>query len=325
MERTKIAICFLDKEYLERFLKCWMHHYERSYEVHAYTSLEDLIGQKKDYEIILLEGMDIENLTFVSSEKTKVFYLTEEESLLSENYIVLAKYQELYKMEQQINLHFCKEITKRGRGNGKRKLIGVFSLDQEICQVPFCAMLATEYGQTNRCLLLNLQMASGLEAESELNLEDLLVAATTNTYTRSQLQDAIIQEDGWAYICPVKNTQYLVGVDKEIYEKLLNMLSEELGYDTYIINFGQMFEGCMEMMDMCEELFFLVPQREYKSRREKAFLQELRQYGLENIFEKMIHIEITQIYNIYEPWRNLAEKWRWNQIGDQVRENGAGR
>ena len=39
----------------------------------------------------------------------------------------------------------------------------------------------------------------------------------------------------------------------------------------------------------------------------------------QNLQQKIFRVEIPSTYHSYEAWRSLAEKWRWNEIGDQVR------
>ena len=75
----------------------------------------------------------------------------------------------------------------------------------------------------------------------------------------------------------------------------------------------------MEWMGQCDEFYLLVSNKEHKSRRENAFIQELKCHGIEQLQRETTRIEIPSIYHSYEPWRELSEKWRWNSVGDQVR------
>ncbi len=330
MERVKITMCFRDKEYQKRFIKCWMHHFETRYEVHVFASIDEIVTCNED-RALLLEGVSQEEIDAIAQEKKVVLCLLEDRYILNdtyENVILSPKYQEVYKIEQVLRERLQKagvEILGRGRWQMERKQIGVFSLDLEIFQIPFCAMMASEYGEQLETILINLQMASGLEIkeddEETLSMEDLLVAATTMTYSLSRIRDGIMQEQNWDYVIPEKNAIHLAETEYPIYKNLLQILMNEIGYEVIILNFGVAFSGMLELMQQCDVIYLLVPQKSRVSRREEAFCLEMEQLGKEELLQKLVRIEISSTYSHYEPWRKLAQKWRWDDVGDQLRRH----
>lgn len=319
MKKVKIAICFQDKEYQDRFLKCWMYHYKDYYEMHVLTIGENENIVETEYDLILLEGATTKELDTKRRDAMKIVYLTEDMELENEAENRIFKYEEIYKIEQKIKTQFLDTRPMLLHGNENKKVIGVFSLDAEIYQIPFCALLAAEYGENESCVLLDLQVSSGLERGNELAMDDLFVSLATKTCTSAQIQDAIIPKNNWDYVNPIKNSECIAELNKEMCELLLEMLVKEKGYRVCVINFGQMFEGCMEWMYTCDRFYMLVSKKERKTRREEAFLQELKLHGMENLQEKMIRVEMSNRYPSHEHWRDQAERLRWNEIGDLVR------
>jgi len=330
MQKTKLTICFEDKEYQKRFVKCFMHHYEKMYEVHVLDSMKELSDEKDcDFPIVLLEGA-LEEIRFMQEQK--IIYLVEQdipffEEDKQEAVVCTDKYQEVYKIEQLMRQKL-REIgiePRSGKDAQKQvKILGVFSLECESAQLSFCGMLGEEYGEQARVLLLDLQMLSGLGLErmreDELTIEDLLTAATTGVYTKNRLSDAIGVEQNWEYVYPPLNVQCLAEAKKETYDTMLELLIKEFGYEIILINFGVSFDGIYDWMDRCDGLFFLVSSKCRQTQREAVFYEELKRQGKEYLFEQMTRIEISPGVGICDSWKRNAKQWRWGEIGDQVRK-----
>lgn len=330
MEKTKIAICFRDREYQNRFIKCWLHHFETRYELHVFASVDEIVKCKESM-VLLVEGVLQEEVDVMAQKKRMVLCLLEDKDISNdtyENVMLTPKYQQVYKVEQLLREWLQKDgvaLSGKTTWQAERKQIGVFSLDLEIFQIPFCAMTAAEYGEKSETVLLDFQMASGLDAKEDekesLSMEDLLVAATTMQYSKNRILDGIMREQNWDYVTPVKNAVHLAETDSSIYKNLIQILIKEIGYEVIILNFGITFTGMFELMQQCDELYLLVPQKCRVSRREEAFRLELEQLGKEELLQKVVRIEISSPYSHYEPWRKLAQKWRWDCVGDQLRRH----
>lgn len=333
MKKIKLAICMQDKEYQNRFTKCWMNHFKDSYEVHMFTDMEDVTQLKENkFEVFLVdENIDISNeyadLIVCLMEKEAVI----EEKASYENIFRIEKYQEVYKIEQWIK-NKMKELRMSNSDSGyskKCKWIGVYSLDCEASQLPFAAMTAMEYGEKAKVLVMNLQAISGMMIEEDefvegascLTMEDLLVAVVTNSYTRARILGGIGHEQNWDYIYPVKNSECLIETDKEIYEKMIQILSRELEYEIIILNFGTIFSGIFDLMELCDDFYFLVTKMDSLTWREKAFREEVRRHGKLEFQQKIKRIEIPYYLMANHTWHHLAQQWRWNQIGDNLRKH----
>lgn len=333
MRKTKLAICFEDKEYQKRFVKCFMHHYDEHYEVHIFGSNDELKQNiESDFQIILLEEVEEGLLKGLETNERSIFCLTEEwntsDIIQKERIIYLSKYQEVYKIEQYIKENLreqSKELYGKEKICRKKKLIGVFSLDCESYQIPFCGMVAAEYGESQETLLLNLQAASGLgvsemEHVEVLSMEDLLAAVATDSYTKNRLLGGIVHETNWDYVYPARNALCLVEASGQMYEKLLDVLSYELDYECIILNFGMIFSNVFTLMEKCEVLYLLVTERVSTSWREKALHEELLRQGKGALFQNAVRIAVSEPAQPCGDWRYAAQNLRWSNTGDQFRK-----
>lgn len=330
MNKTKLAICMKDLEYQARFVNCFMNHYKHQYELHVFTDLEQLkIANPLEYVVIITgEYSTDEMMNFVERGEI-ILSLTEDfgekKDALGENFIQAEKYQEVYKIAEIIERLVAEKVQIQGIVCSKAEYerVGVFSLTQEMYQLPFAALLGKIYGEEQKVLIMDLQNYSGFrEMEDEpasMGLEDLLSVATTGNYSRGRILECIRHEQNWDYVYPVQNNQCLVEGTKELYETLMDILVQELGYQRIIINFGSTFIGQLEMMEECQD-FYLLCGRDTGGRwREETFFRELRRQEKASFIQQLQKIEIPQNSNRESTWNTLAEKWSWTHIGELLR------
>ena len=325
MNKPKLAICMKDLEYQARFVNCFMNHYKNMYELHVFTHLDQLKEETPlVYAIIITGEYTLEDMMCFVERGEIILNLTEDfvkkKDALVENFIFTEKYQEVYKIAELVELLVADKI--RGQDSSFEKsyeIVGVFSLTQEAYQTPFAALLGKIYGEQQKVFVLDLQTYSGFREEdaSSMGLEDLLSAVTTGNHSKSRILECIRHEADWDYVCPVQNNQCLAEGSKELYDALIALLVQELGYQKIIINFGSAFLGQLDMMEQCQRIYWLCGKE--PSWREEAFSKELARLERGLLLQKLQKIEIPQISNREMSWRALLEKWNWGYIGEYLR------
>ena len=345
MDKVKLAICMKDQEYQARFVNCFMNHYQYMYEVHAFSSLDELnMSASLAFAVIVSEEYSMKEMTCFVEKGMKLLFLTEEarekecksEDFSSEMISYTCKYQEVYKIAEIIQ-----RMTANGNGRlhlqgvkEGNKRTGVFSLSKEKYQIPVVALLAEIYGEQEKVLVLDLQSYSGLvEMENDsmhMGLEDLLSVAMTGNYSKSRVLECIVQRDKWDYIYPVKNVECLAEGKMELYEEILEFMEQDLGYQRILINFGTAFNGQLEMMDHCDFFYLLSGKESSGEWRETSFLDVLERREKKKLRYRLKMIEIPKVPTITVTWENLIEKWRWSDLGESLRsavrkENEIGR
>lgn len=330
MDKVKLMICIKDEEYESRFVKCVMNHYKELYEIHVFDHMSEFIENRKKKKGIFITGDGNDMDLFSAEEGSLLFVLQENMKEYMENtdkgIFVLAKYQEVYKVMEQIE-KASKEILA---GEGSMPLketewIGVFSLEYEVLQIPFSALLGEILGEKNRVLMIDLQPYSGFITELEagmdvLGMEDLMTVAATGNYTNHRLLSSLGHEQKWDYIFPVKNVQCLTEIDAEQYKRMIHILQTERGYEKIILNFGAGFSGVTEFMEDCNQFYFLTGKKKEHNWREQDFFTKMRILNGDSFFHKIIWMEMPAGSIRGKTWRMLVKEWLWGELGDQIRE-----
>lgn len=328
MDKTKLAICIEDEEYKSRFARCVMHHYKDSYEIHIVDNIQEIEEGGKPEVIII--GDDT-NINLYDWQELIILVLqedvTEETSVLNERVLYTEKYQEVYKIMEVLKKAVLQQPMQSVYQAGRKEtqFIGVFSLQEEEMQMPFTALLADVLGENNRVLVVDVQPFSGFVIELEpkeqtLGMEDLMAVATTEHYTSNRLAASIGHEPKWDYVYPVKNAQCLVEADGMLYQKMVEILVKEWGYEQVIFNLGEVFSGMVEWMELCQQFYILTRRKEERSWREEAFFQEMKCRGKEEFLQKLIWMEVPKPLIKERSWREMASTWLWSELGDRLRE-----
>lgn len=328
MDKVKLVVSMEDERYRLRFVKCFMNHYKDAYELYVVDDLKKLENFEADEFEALVISDNRELLTKLHKDARMVFLqedASQEFSLEADNIVCTQKYQEVYKIVEKLEMLIEKKSGKKNLWNEEEKnlLIGVFSLEKESMQLPFSVLLAETLGDQGDVLLMDLQPYSGLggtETDTPFGLEDLLSVATTEVYTTNRLMASIGHEQKWDYIYPVKNISCLAEVGEELYQKVINMMFNERGYERIIVNFGAVFSGVTKLMERCDQFYFLRARGDACRWRENAFLEELHRQGKEEFQKKISWIEIPMEFIREKSWSQLAKSWLWSELGDQIRE-----
>lgn len=327
MNKTKIAICMQDMEYQSRFVNCFMNHYNHQYELHVFTSTEQLFEAKsKEYTVIITEEYSTEDVAKFVERGEKLLFLIEDPEKISQIHVeemtYTSKYQEVYKIAEVLERILVDRIDGCHRGGFKSdfKCIGVYSLTQEQYQAPFAALLAKISGEQDKVLVIDLQPYSGLhlteEGMASMGLEDLLSVVMTGNYSKPRILECIHHEMEWDYVCAVQNIECLAEGTKESYDSLISILVKELNYQTIIINFGTVFIGQTELMEKCQTLYLLC--EKVSGWREDEFYCTLFRQEKNQLLQKIKKISIPSSKET--AWQTLVDKWNWSSLGTQLRQ-----
>ena len=335
MTKTKLAVCIGDEIYQTRFVKCLMNHYQAQFEVYSYKNIAEIpdFDTQKE-EVIIIGECERESIEELLKQKRKLLYLKEEreEEFDQEHIVFTDKYQEVYRivdcLEKMTGTLLQRAGKNRNFTDGPQKIC-VFSLSREYLQLAFAVALCDIYGERKSVLLLDLQPFSGLESagwgdkNSEiLGMEDMMAVSATGVYTKGRLLSGIGRGTNFEYVHGIKNPECLAEGTAEIYNNMIDMLAKELGYDIVVINFGSVFSGMLEFMDTCDKGYLLVSKGNEAKWREDILREGFKKRGKEDFFCRVTRFEIPAVYSADIEWQQLAEKWKWGEVGNALREEG---
>lgn len=328
MSKKKLGICIRDKDYEERFVRCMMNHYKEQYEIHVLSTLLEIIQfQERIFEAIITGDEEAASMVSLAKKGQDVLILKEKEEIeeVQEHLAYAEKYQEVYKIVEELRKLTENHTKEAGELTKTYELVGISSFSSERLQLPFAAVSASVYGENHSVLLVDLQPFSGIESEESsegdlLGMEDLMSVAATGIFTKSRILGAIAHEQKWDYVRPVKNSECLVEANEDIYLKMIDMLANEQGYDVIILNFGAVFSGMFDLMDRCHTFYYLEEKGKSSPWREQIFSCEMKRRGKDRFFEKIVRMELLPPPGKELEWKHISQQWLWGTVGNQLRE-----
>ena len=316
MGKIKLAICLDDREYRDRFVKCLMNHYGERYELHVFEDAEELLtASGNGYHGFIVSESVAEKWTRCESdvEQTRRMLVLGEEN----------QYREVYRIVQQMEMILGDVIEISGiREPSKTKVLGVFSLTEGHLQLPFAGMLADLCNEEGKAVLVDLQAYSGLDSitgEDQPGLEDIMAAREAGNLSKSRIHSAIGHHNSWDYIHPVKNTTYLQEGTPQMLEDIIQELSEGAEYTAIIVNLGEGFGSVQELITLCDTCYLLQPKGCVGSWREESLIRESRRRTCDEFLHRICRIQIPSVTGTEEDWESLANRWKWESPGDQLR------
>ena len=309
--KIRLAICLSDQVYQERFVKCVIKHYAKRYEVHSFENETEFLEYGIDkFDVVLMDEQNRQTADTEESVYGHVLWLKEED-----------KYREVYRIMESVELQVSQQEGVR-RSNAKERLrvFGVYSFEQPAAQLPFCVLLNEILGEECKVVFLDLQEYSGFGEEGDLGLEDLMAMAVLGHFHRGRLQSAVGHMSDWDYVVPVKLSKCLLEGKKEMFEQIIGQLTEELGYDTIVLNLGSIVLSQEGVADLCDRMFLLDTKDVAGEWRLQQFAGEAERKGEQSVLHRIQRIEIPSISGEDKEWRRLCERWRWSNLGSLLRK-----
>ena len=327
MRKIRLGLYLSDREYGERFTGCLMNHYRDRLELHLFTELEAAKASCAALDGMVLSDWGDEYESIVQQLPVIVLYDSEEVGGMQEGEVFfMDKYQEVNKIVDEILRHIGQEIRdvqQNGRIGQKLQTFAVYSLAENEYQMPFAVTLASIMSEQEKVLLLDLQENSGLSQllgeGKEAGLEELLVMAESGKYSKSRMVSCVEHLDNMDVVYPVCNTECLCEAQAKTYQDLLQILAQEMGYTTIIMNLGSRFVGFFDMLAACESIYLVKSRGGLGQWREKEFREELEKHMHADPQEHIRGVELPRVAVPMISCERLVEQWKWNELGDSLR------
>ena len=291
MRRARLGLCIGDREYGDRFTSCLMNHYRDQLELHMFSQKEALQENWKTLDAIVLSD-DLAGENRIECEIPQIYLFDGNENVdkeVEKGVVFVDKYQEVNKIVDEILKQIGEEI-KNASGGVKQKLqvLAVYSLAENEMQLPFAVTLSSILSENEKVLLLDLQENSGLSHRTDV-------------------------------VYPLGNTECLCEVKNLTYQKLFQILAQEMNYTTIVLNLGSRFMGFFELLGSCQKIFLMKSRGGLGQWREKEFLTEIQKRGEERLSENLREIQLPLVASPVVSCERLVEQWKWNEFGDSIR------
>ena len=325
MKKTRLGIIAEDKAYGARFVRYIMNHYSSEIDLYEYTDVS-MLPEEAELDALLYSG---------GGEVTKeisvrpVFVLADLEAddwQQEEGIYIVDKYQEVNKIIEDVLGRISEEVRQvrdAGRIVEETQIFGVYSLSENDYQLPFTAMLGNIASENKKTIVIDVQENSGLKKtlnmQNQKGLEELIVMIENERFSRNLFSECIVHEGRLDYIYPVVNTESLCEISSASYIKMLQFISQEMGYECLVINFGSRFQGFYEVLNICSQIFLIQKQGGLGQWREYEFIEDINERGYKRMLEKVVKIEPPVVTMPVDSCNKIVEQWKWTEFGDMIR------
>lgn len=296
MRRKQIAVCDREASYTCRFTEYANQRKETLFSVHGFTEFSELADfvKQNDVDISLL-SLEFAGEAAKNGRLGQVVYLSEEEYLERQPPgPTLYKFQSCDEILRRI-LDLYAEQAPPGLGQvlrqEKMRLIGIYSPIRRTGGTSFALALGKELSKQRKTLYLNLEEYSGFQSlypggEGRSLSELLYFVKQEKGAFACKLAGMTRQLGGLDYISPLRSPVEFRQISREDWQRLLEILGRETGYETVILDLGESVAGLFELLEQCTLVY--TPIEEDETARAKLFQYEetLRLLDFEDVLEK---------------------------------------
>ncbi len=323
----QLKIAFLDEEelYLEQLKGYLVRKKEMFFKVWTFSKLESFLAGMDQ------EEFDAVVMTYPFWEKTKDCQIPAKKILLWEEEckeqqaegLFVEKYQSAEKLFCKISSFLWQEGQQRSDFPGNAaELIGVYSPVHQEEQMLFSMTMAQILGEQQKVLYINLMEHSGfyglLGTEAEADIGDLLYDMMQEGCDFAAGLHGICQScRNFDYIPPAVNPEHLSEISRSLYEKLLTAVKTRSGYDVVIVDFGRIFLGFAEMLQLFGSFYCLEKEGRLNRCRAEEF-QEYLEKECACVSARIHHLRLSERLTCPEEV-NLLEANLYGGMGDYIR------
>jgi len=314
VEEIILLLYLRDEEYGKRLLRFLSGKKNPGVYLELVTArkrVENRVGTEKQKVVILTDYQEIEE-----DEKRTVIYLCSEQNREKNRIFQYQKaegiYQELVKLLSLENTE-----SKEKEGGGKNGVYCVFS-PEGMGSTLISVMLSQYLGNYGKCLYVSLSgfplfYEEELKVEpnfSERGLGELLFSVEQEGFV--ELEQEIRQRFGNGYfISPMAHFKDTLDCRVSEWQLFLKRLQEECGYNSVVVEMGQIFEHTLDFLEQGDRVFILQGQGICGRIRSAVFRRYCQMENKEELEKKSQYIQFP--WEIYE-WEQEFSQQRVEEI-----------
>ena len=310
-----MALCDPEEEYAQLMTEFLNKHKNLPWELHTYTSAEDLLRSEKAAlkMLVVAESAFCERLRCLESGRLVV--LSESGAMRWQDVFYVDKYQEaeeVLKYLLGIYMEVAEAQPPRLRPKGRTLFIGNYSPVKRCMQTSFAITMSQLLALEHPTLYLNFEHYAGL-AEllpdmQTLDMADLLYFLNADKDRfRLRMQTMLKRKGGLDYIPPMKAGQNLLSVTAGEWLGLLRKL-EELGeYEYIVLDLSESMQGLFDILRLCTRVYTLTREDRIAKSKLMQHEQVLALYEQEDILKKTRMLDLSHIHRLPEELEQLTK------------------
>ncbi|MCR4904390.1 MAG: hypothetical protein K6A23_16150 [Butyrivibrio sp.] len=295
-----IAICDSEEDYCYRLDEYLRTNFSLEFEIYDFTNSNSLNEfQNKENIMVLIisekEYEDVEknicqNIILLQEDNAGINQVAENDNIVRINKYVPSK------MILNSLVDVCMELPdnilgKNFEGSSALDIIGSISLNDKDAQMALAVELASELGQKEKVLFLELSPFSCLSKYTQIsceeNLSDLLYYMDCNPDKFLLYFDRMVKDyDGCKIIAPIISPSQLKSITKIQWNALFKAIQNKTEFKKIIINLSEGIDGLYEILSRSSKIYMTVSNDEisqYKINQYETLLKE-------NEYEKILAV-----------------------------------
>lgn len=310
-----MALCDTEEEYAQQMTEFLKKHKNLPWELHTYTSVEDLFREEKGTlsMLVVAESAYCDEIQSLMPERLVI--LSESGVARWEKLIYVDKYQEaeeVLKCLIGIYMEIADVQFPRLQKSCKTAFIGNYSPVRRCLQTSFALAMSQMLAREHSTLYLNFEHYAGiaelLPDMQTLDMADLLYFLNADRDKfRLRMQTMLKHKGSLDYIPPMKAGQNLLTVTKEEWIGLLQKI-EELGeYEYVILDLSESMQGLFEILRLCTKVYTLTREDRIAKSKLMQYEQILALYEYEDVLEKTKRLDLSHIRRLPEELEQLTK------------------
>lgn len=331
LSKKKLVIFDKDEKYARSLMEYLHTKQDFPYTISVFSDEAILLEYSLKTEIHLLlvsESAYAEIKDAVKAER--IMILNESGELAWKDLQNIKKYQSADHIVQEI-MHYYVEVEKvfpmKMTLHVNTKIIGFFSPIRRCSQTTMGLTLGQIMAEKCRTLYLNFESLSGfshlLGYSGGKELSDLMFFLETAPERFGiHLKSCVKKLDNLDYIPPMSAMHQLLLINAETWQRLIEALVEEGGYEVIILDLSEGMQGLFEILRMCTHVYTLTKDDRYAQAKVEQYEQLLQVCDYDDVLKKTLKRRIPFMREIpnafsYQPG---AEYSRF--IKNMLKEDG---
>lgn len=310
-----MVLCDTEEEYAQQMTEFLKKQKNLPWELHTYTSVEDLFREEKGTlgMLVAAESAYCDEMQALMPERLVI--LSESGIARWEKLIYVDKYQEaeeVLKCLIGIYMEIADVQFPRLQKGCKTVFIGNYSPVRRCLQTSFALAMSQILAREHSTLYLNFEHYAGiaelLPDMQTLDMADLLYFLNADRDKfRFRMQTILKHKGSLDYIPPMKAGQNLLAVTKEEWIGLLQKI-EELGeYEYVILDLSESMQGLFDILRLCTKVYTLTREDRLAESKLLQYEQVLALYEYEDVLEKTKRLNLSYIRRLPEELEQLTK------------------
>lgn len=326
---SRLVLCDREEEYTRLMGEFLQAHKEIPWNIHTYTSVENLMKCEETGKVTLLVVSERTYDTALEGLKAgRTVILSESGCMREEGFCYVDKYQQamsVLKELLEIYLDLADVVLPQDRGSGTTRFIGFYSPVRRCLQTTFAVTLGQLLAGRHKTLYLNFEHFSGLRElaapSGTRDLADLLYfVLCQEEWFRLRLDTMVEHIGALDFIPPMKYGQNLISISVREWQQLFEKIRDTGAYEYVIVDLSENMQGLFELLRFCTKVFTMTREDRVAQGKLEEYQWLLKELEYGDVWDKTSQYAMPKLHRIPEELEQYSRGEMAEFAGNMVRE-----